>query len=256
MKSVGESINDPLSYFQNNVVGTLSLLTAMSKAGVFRIVFSSSATVYGDPDSVPILESSGVGKPSSPYGRSKVHLEEILGDLCVSDKRWSVAILRYFNPIGADVSGIIGEDPNGLPSNLLPYLVEVAAGERDHLPIFGDDYGTQDGTCIRDFIHVSDLAEGHLCAYHWVAKNSGIRTWNLGTGRGTSVKEIVGKFEDITGVSLKVQILPRRPGDLPEIWASASLAFEQLSWKADRTLEEMLRDHWRLKELNPSGYNR
>ena len=254
LKSVGESIKDPLLYFKNNVAGSLSLLAAMAQAGVHKLIFSSSATVYGDPQSVPILETAGIGVPSNPYGRSKIHVEEVLGDLCRSDSRWSIAILRYFNPIGADASGVIGEDPNGVPSNLLPYIVEVGAGEREFLPIFGDDYATPDGTCIRDFIHVSDLAEGHLCAYHWISRNSGAGIWNLGAGRGVSVKELISKFEEITGISLNVKIFPRRDGDLPEIWSDVSLAAEQLSWRATRTLEEMLRDHWRWKELNPNGY--
>lgn len=255
LKAVGESVENPLEYFDSNVGGTLVLLSAMKSAGVKRLVFSSSATVYGEPESVPISESHGTGNPSNPYGRTKLHIEQILADLVRADPEWAIAILRYFNPIGADVSGEIGEDPQGVPNNLLPYVAQVAVGQREELQIFGNDYATKDGTCIRDYIHVSDLASGHVCAYRKLEQESGLVTYNLGTGRGYTVLDIVNSFERVTGVRIPYQVVSRREGDLPELWSDPSKAKNELNWVASRNLDEMLIDVWNWQSKNPEGFN-
>lgn len=255
LKAVGESVENPLEYFDSNVGGTLVLLSAMKSAGVKRLVFSSSATVYGEPESVPISESHGTGNPSNPYGRTKLHIEQILADLVRADPEWAIAILRYFNPIGADVSGEIGEDPQGVPNNLLPYVAQVAVGQRKELQIFGGDYPTKDGTCIRDYIHVSDLASGHVSAYRKLELESGLVTYNLGTGKGYTVSDIVNSFERVTGVRIPYQVVSRREGDLPELWSDPSKAKNELNWVASRNLDEMLIDVWNWQSKNPEGFN-
>lgn len=254
LKAVGESVKIPLDYYDNNVNGSLTLLQAMEDAGVFNLVFSSSATVYGAPTKMPISEDLPTGVPTSPYGRSKLFVEELLKDLTESDSRWSIAILRYFNPVGAHPSGLIGEDPNGTPNNLMPYVSQVAIGVRQQLSVFGDDYPTRDGTGVRDYIHVVDLVDGHLKALQKVRQKPGISTWNLGTGTGYSVMEIVRAFELSSGKPVPYKILPRRPGDIAMCWADATKAFYELDWKAERGLPEMMADTWRWQLLNPQGY--
>lgn len=255
LKSVSESVASPLRYFENNVVGTVSLCSAMAEAGVFTMVFSSSATVYGDPLIVPISEDCLLGSATNPYGRSKLMIEQILSDLSASDRRWKIALLRYFNPIGAHESGLLGEDPLGIPNNLVPYISQVAAGIRSKLSVFGVDYPTRDGTGVRDYIHVVDLAEGHLCALEVLGNRAGIHTWNLGTGRGYSVLEVIQAFEDVCGKPIAFEICARRPGDVAACYANPEKAEKELGWKARRTLKEMVRDAWRWQSLNPSGYN-
>lgn len=254
LKAVGESTQIPLHYYLNNVSGTVVLCEEMAKAGVFKLVFSSSATVYGDPATVPILENFPTGA-TNPYGRSKLMVEEILRDLCASDERWSVALLRYFNPVGAHSSGLIGEDPNGIPNNLLPYITQVAIGRLQQLQVFGDDYSTPDGTGVRDYIHVVDLADGHLKALERIAHNSGVSTYNLGTGLGYSVLEMVKAFEAASDRPVPFNIVERRPGDIAECWADSSLAAEELGWRATRSLDVMMRDSWNWQEKNPQGYD-
>jgi UDP-glucose 4-epimerase len=254
LKAVGESVSKPLEYFENNVAGSVNLCLAMAEAGVFRLVFSSSATVYGDPTSVPIREDFPTGQPTNPYGRSKLMVEEILRDVAKSDPRWSIALLRYFNPVGAHASGQIGEDPNGIPNNLVPFVSQVAIGRLEQLSVFGDDYPTADGTGVRDYIHVCDLADGHLKALQAIEQLSGVGTWNLGTGRGYSVLDVVRGFERASGRSIPMKIVPRRPGDVAACWADPSLAAEQLGWRADRDLDGMLQDAWRWQQQNPNGY--
>lgn len=254
LKAVGESVSKPLEYFENNVAGSVNLCLAMAAAGVFRLVFSSSATVYGDPTSVPIREDFPTGQPTNPYGRSKLMVEEILRDVAKSDPRWSIALLRYFNPVGAHASGQIGEDPNGIPNNLVPFVSQVAIGRLEQLSVFGDDYPTADGTGVRDYIHVCDLADGHLKALQAIEQLSGVRTWNLGTGRGYSVLDVVRGFERASGRGIPMKIVPRRPGDVAACWADPSLAAEQLGWRADRDLDCMLQDAWRWQQQNPNGY--
>ncbi|KKW69163.1 hypothetical protein AAV94_01970 [Lampropedia cohaerens] len=259
LKAVGESVRLPLAYYDNNVAGSLSLLKAMDAAGVRTFVFSSSATVYGPDAPVPYREDMPLGTASNPYGNSKIMVERMLVDLCRADTRWRAAALRYFNPIGAHPSGLIGEDPQGIPNNLLPFVTQVAIGQREELAIFGGDYETPDGTCIRDYLHVVDLARGHLAALDALTADhdspAGLRAWNLGTGRGTSVLEIVRTFEAVTGAHVPYRIAPRRDGDLPAFWADPSLAKQELQWRATHTLEDMLRDAWRWQSNNPDGYN-
>lgn len=253
LKAVGESTQIPLNYYDNNVSGTLVLLQAMQRAEVFKLVFSSSATVYGDPATVPIHE----GFPTSatnPYGRSKLIIEEILKDLASSDPRWGVVLLRYFNPVGAHESGLIGEDPQGIPNNLIPYVSQVAIGKLDELAVFGNDYPTKDGTGVRDYIHVVDLALGHLKALDRIENESGVLTYNLGTGKGYSVLEIVAAFEKASRRAIPYKIAPRRPGDIAECWADPSLARQELNWAAERGLEEMMCDTWNWQQKNPQGY--
>jgi len=254
LKAVGESVQKPLEYYDVNVNGTLSLCRAMRRAEVFKLIFSSSATVYGEDAPVPYVESFGRGKTSNPYGTSKAMVEEILTDLCHSDSRWSVALLRYFNPIGAHESGLIGEDPQGIPNNLMPFIAQVAVGKREKLTIFGNDYATADGTCERDYLHVVDLAEGHVKALSALG-NSGAHAFNLGTGEPISVLAMVNAFIEHTGVPVKYEYGARRAGDLPAFWADAKKAKNELGWQAKRTLADMMVDTWRWQSKNPQGYN-
>jgi len=254
LKAVGESLHEPLRYYDNNVAGTVTLCQAMAAANVFTLVFSSSATVYGDPTMVPISEDQPVGGTTNPYGRSKYMVEQVLTDLAASDERWRLALLRYFNPVGAHESGKIGEDPGGVPNNLLPYVAQVAVGKLPVLSIFGDDYPTADGTGVRDYIHVMDLAEGHLRALEAIRSRSGACVWNLGTGRGYSVLEMVHAFEAASGRPVPYRVSPRRSGDIAICYADSSKAERELGWKAQRGLSEMIRDAWRWQSENPDGY--
>ena len=252
-KAVGESVAMPVDYYDNNVSGTLVLIEAMRDAGVRTIVFSSSATVYGDPASVPIREDFPVGA-TNPYGRTKLMVEQILTDVTVAYDDWSVCLLRYFNPVGAHESGRIGEDPSGIPSNLMPFISQVAVGRRDQLRVFGGDYPTPDGTGVRDYIHVVDLAGGHLAALKHAAGRPGCHVFNLGTGRGTSVLELVHAFEQAAGAHVPYQIVDRRPGDIAECWADPTRAAEMLDWRAERTIQDMTSSTWKWQTMNPNGY--
>lgn len=252
-KAVGESVANPLSYYRNNIDSTLSLCECMARHGVEDIVFSSSCTVYGDPESVPIDEEAPLSA-TNPYGRTKLFIEEILRDLQAARPGWNVALLRYFNPVGAHPSGRIGEDPSDIPNNLMPYITQVAVGKLEKLSVFGDDYPTRDGTGVRDYIHVVDLAEGHLRAMDKLEENPGVVTYNLGTGTGYSVLEMVETFENVTGQSVPYQITDRRPGDIAEVYADPSLARQELGWETRYGLEEMCRDAWRWQSQNPGGY--
>lgn len=254
LKAVGESVQQPLAYYENNVVGTITLCQAMQVAGVFSLVFSSSATVYGDGHAMPLHEALPTGQPTNPYGQSKLMVEEVLRDLAASDTRWSIALLRYFNPVGAHESGQIGEDPQGIPNNLLPYVSQVAIGRLPYLAIYGGDYPTPDGTGVRDFIHVMDLAAGHLCALATIRQKNGIHQWNLGTGKGYSVLDIVNAFEKVSGCNVPYKIQQRRPGDIAACWADARKAQQELGWVAQYQLDDMLRDTWRWQQQNPQGY--
>lgn len=254
LKAVGESVSHPLRYYDNNVHGTQVLLQAMVNAGIFSFVFSSSATVYGEPAQMPISETCPVGQPTNPYGRSKLIVEDMLRDLAVSDPRWRIAILRYFNPVGAHESGLIGEDPNGIPNNLLPYISQVAVGRFPELAVFGSDYPTHDGTGVRDYIHVVDLAEGHLKALEALQTHTGAHVWNLGTGHGYSVLDMVRAFEAASGRPIPYRIAPRRPGDIAACYADSRKAKQELGWRAKRGLPEMMRDAWRWQQMNPNGY--
>jgi UDP-glucose 4-epimerase len=254
LKAVGESVRAPLRYYDNNVAGTLRLCEAMTEHGVFTLVFSSSATVYGAPPTVPISEDQPLGTATNPYGRSKLMVEQLLTDLAASDARWRVALLRYFNPVGAHESGLIGEDPNGIPNNLLPYIAQVAAGRLRELSVFGNDYPTPDGTGVRDYIHVVDLAEGHLCALNALQKRSGVSVWNLGTGRGYSVFDILRAFEAASGKAIPYRLVPRRSGDIAACFADPSRAERELGWRARRGLQAMMEDTWRWQSMNPVGY--
>jgi len=253
LKAVGESVAQPLRYHDNNVGSTLALLQAMERADVRRLVFSSSATVYGDPESVPITEDSKL-HVTNPYGRTKLICEDILRDLQVADPRWHVAILRYFNPVGAHESGLIGEHPNGIPNNLMPYITQVAVGTRTHLNIFGNDYPTSDGTGVRDYIHVVDLAKGHLSALDYLANKQCSITVNLGTGRGVSVKELADTFARVTGIPVPYKFVARRAGDIASCYADTSLAKATLGWQATLDVERMCADAWRWQSRNPEGY--
>lgn len=253
-KAVSESIRDPLFYYSNNVSGSLALLEVMASFGVFNIIFSSSATVYGIPTSMPISEAQGHGVAHNPYGETKQVIERILTGLVKSDNRWSVAILRYFNPIGAHFSGLIGESPNGTPNNLLPYILQVAVGRLNKLMVFGGDYPTIDGTGVRDYIHVLDLVEGHLAAAEYIAANKGLGIWNLGTGQGYSVLQVLSSFKDVTGFDVPYEITARRPGDIASCWADSGKASRDLGWTAKRSLSQMLEDSWRWQKNNPQGY--
>ncbi|AWO74558.1 UDP-glucose 4-epimerase GalE [Geobacillus thermoleovorans] len=255
LKAVGESVAVPLLYYHNNITGTLVLLDVMRQYGVKNIVFSSSATVYGMPDRVPITEDFPL-RPMNPYGRTKWMIEEILRDLYVSDPSWSIALLRYFNPIGAHPSGRIGEDPNGIPNNLMPYITQVAVGKLKELRVFGNDYPTIDGTGVRDYIHVVDLAIGHVKALEKVLAATGVEAYNLGTGRGYSVLEVVPAFERATGVNIPYKIVDRRPGDVAVCYADPTKAKRELGWIAARGIEDMCRDAWRWQSQNPNGYER
>ena len=264
LKAVGESVIKPLEYYNNNVYGTLCLCQAMNKANVKTIVFSSSATVYGEDAPVPYNEAMPMGNTTNPYGTSKAMVEKMLADQCTADPQWSVAQLRYFNPIGAHKSGLIGEDPKGIPNNLLPYISQVAIGKRKELSVFGGDYPTPDGTGIRDYIHVVDLAKGHLKALNHIQqpsekkkgeKGQGEHIWNLGTGQGYSVLEVIRAFEQASGKNIPYQIKPRRNGDLAAFWADVNKAKAELNWAAEHTLDNMVSDSWRWQSNNPSGYS-
>lgn len=254
LKAVGESVKHPLSYYQNNVSGSITLCQAMATAGVYRLVFSSSATVYGDPVQMPLVESCPLGTPTNAYGTSKLVVEKMLQDMAAADPRWSVALLRYFNPVGAHQSGLMGEDPNGLPENLLPYISRVAVGKLERLSIYGNDYPTPDGTGVRDYIHVVDLAKGHIAAVNYICRHTGINAWNLGTGVGYSVLEMIRAFEDASGCTIPYTLSPRRQGDIAQCWSDPSKALHDLGWKAERGLKEMMEDTWRWQSNNPDGY--
>lgn len=254
LKAVGESVAQPLRYYDNNVTGSLVLLEAMQRAEVRRMVFSSSATVYGDADSSPIPETAAL-RPANTYGRTKLMVEDILRDLHVAAPGWSIALLRYFNPVGAHPGGLIGEDPNGIPSNLMPFVTQVAVRRLPELQVFGGDYPTPDGSGVRDYIHVMDLAEGHKAALDWALHDSReLLTANLGTGEGSSVLDLVRAFEQASGQSIPYRIVARRPGDVPACWSDPSLARERLGWTAKRGLEDMCRDAWNWQRNNPQGF--
>lgn len=254
LKAVGESVQKPLEYFDNNITGTLVLLDVMRKNGCKKIVFSSSATVYGTKNISPLTEDMEIGGVTNPYGRTKYMIECILQDLYVSDKDWSICLLRYFNPIGAHKSGTMGEAPNGIPNNLMPYITQVAIGKRDHLSVFGNDYDTPDGTCVRDYIHVVDLALGHVKAVQKVEGEKGVFIYNLGTGKGYSVLDVVNAFKKASGIDIKYEIVARRAGDLAVCYSDPSKAYKELGWKAERDIEEMCEDSWRWQKQNPNGY--
>ena len=254
LKAVGESVAKPSLYYQNNVYGTLVLCQVMAKYEVFNLVFSSSATVYGDPATVPITESFPLSA-TNPYGRSKLMVEEILRDLNVSDDRWNTVLLRYFNPVGAHASGRIGEDPNGIPNNLMPYITQVAVGKLEALDVFGSDYNTVDGTGVRDYIHVVDLALGHLKALEKLASNPGAVAYNLGTGTGYSVLQMVAAFEKASGKTVPYNLVGRRAGDVASCYADPAFAAQELNWTAKLGIEEMTRDSWRWQSQNPAGYS-
>jgi len=254
LKAVGESVDKPLLYYDNNIVGSIVLFEAMAEAGVKSIVFSSSATVYGDPASVPITEDFPLFA-TNPYGRSKLFIEEMLRDIARSDAEWSISLLRYFNPVGAHESGLIGEDPRGIPNNLMPYIAQVAGGRRPYLNIFGGDYPTPDGTGVRDYIHVVDLARGHVAALNRMQQGiQGVHTWNLGTGQGLSVLDMVQAFEVASGKTINYQIVARREGDVAQCWADPSRAQRDLNWHAELDLTRMCADTWRWQQANPQGY--
>jgi UDP-glucose 4-epimerase len=253
LKAVGESVAIPLKYYYNNITGTIILCEVMQKHGVKKVVFSSSATVYGKPESVPIKENFPLC-PTNPYGRTKYMIEEILRDVYVADNEWSIILLRYFNPIGAHESGRIGEDPNGIPNNLMPYITQVAVGKREKLYVFGNDYDTHDGTGVRDYIHVVDLARGHLKALEKAMKDNGVEVYNLGTGMGYSVLDVVKTFERVNGVKIPYVITGRRPGDVDKCYADPTKAHKELGWKAEKNLEDMCRDSWNWQKNNPNGY--
>ncbi len=253
LKAVGESVQKPLEYYDNNVNGTLVLVAAMREAGVKSIVFSSSATVYGDPASVPITEDFPTSA-TNPYGRSKLMVEECLTDFQKANPDWSVTLLRYFNPVGSHPSGELGEDPQGIPNNLMPFVSQVAVGRREFLSVFGSDYPTKDGTGVRDYIHVMDLADGHIAALKKVGEKSGLHVYNLGTGTGYSVLDMVKAFELACEKEIPYKLVERRPGDIAECWADPKKAQQELEWSATRTLEEMTQDTWRWQSHNPQGY--
>lgn len=251
LKAVGESVEQPLAYYENNVAGTVTLLQSMARSGCKRLVFSSSATVYGDPHTVPIKENFPLGA-TNPYGQTKLMIENILRDLAVSDKEWQVMLLRYFNPVGAHESGLIGEDPRGIPNNLMPFVAQVAVGRRERLQVFGGDYPTEDGTGIRDYIHVTDLALGHLAAME--ALTPGCEACNLGTGKGYSVLEVVSAFSEASGRAIPYEIVGRRAGDVAECYADTAHSANRLGWRAERDLRQMVADHWQWQKNNPNGY--
>jgi UDP-glucose 4-epimerase len=253
LKAVGESVEKPLLYFDNNVGGTINLLEALTAANVKNFVFSSSATVYGDPEVLPLVETARLSV-TNPYGRSKLMVEEILADLEKADASWRIGVLRYFNPVGAHQSGLIGEDPRGIPNNLMPFIAQVAVGRRERLSVFGNDYPTPDGTGVRDYIHVVDLAKGHVAALNRLFAQDGGFTVNLGTGQGYSVLETIKAFEQASGRPVPYQIVPRRPGDIASCYASPVKAKELLGWQAEKGMREMCEDHWRWQEGNPEGF--
>ena len=254
LKAVGESVAKPWEYYNNNITGTLTLVDEMRKHGCKNIIFSSSATVYGDPAIIPITEECPKGTCTNPYGWSKSMLEQILSDMQKADPEWNVILLRYFNPIGAHKSGTMGENPNGIPNNLMPYITQVAVGKLKELGVFGNDYDTPDGTGVRDYIHVVDLARGHVKALNKIKENTGLNIYNLGTGTGYSVLDIVKNFEDATGVKIPYSIKPRRPGDIATCYSDAAKAKEELGWVAECGIKEMCADSWRWQKNNPNGY--
>lgn len=254
LKAVGESVRKPLEYYDVNVYGTINLLDAMKKANVKKFIFSSSATVYGTQPIIPYIETMETGEPTQPYGRSKLFIEKILQDLSIADQDWSITILRYFNPVGAHPSGLIGEDPQGIPNNLMPYITQVAIGKLASLAVFGNDYETRDGTCIRDFIHVMDLAEGHLAALNYNDTQSGVNIFNLGSGQGNSVLEVIATFENVFRKKLPYHFAPRRDGDLPAYWANADRAKKLLNWETKLNLHDMVQDSWNWQSKNPNGF--
>lgn len=252
LKAVGESVAQPLRYYRNNIDSTLSLCECMQKAGVKRLIFSSSATVYGTPSELPLKETSRVGTGiTNPYGQTKFMIEQMLRDVAAADDSWNITLLRYFNPIGAHESGLIGEDPNGLPNNLLPFVSQVAVGKLEKVRVFGEDYDTPDGTGVRDYIHVVDLAKGHVAA---LTSQPGVHTYNLGTGKGVSVLEMITAFEQASGKDIAYEVVARRPGDIASCYADASLAASELGWKAEKTIEDACRDAWNWQSNNPNGY--
>ena len=254
-KAVGESVENPLKYHENNVVGTVSLLKAMRNAGVRDLVFSSSCTVYGDPSEIPVTENARLGPTTNPYGRSKLYIEEMLRDMPVAEPGWRIVNLRYFNPVGAHPSGRIGEDPDGIPNNLMPYVMQVAVGRLEKVRVFGDDYGTPDGTGVRDYIHVVDLALGHLAALERLPTIDGCIAVNLGTGQGYSVLDVIKAASKAVGREIPYEITARRPGDIAAVWSNPTYAREVLGWEATRGIEEMVADHWRWQSQNPNGYS-
>ena len=254
LKAVGESVAKPWEYYDNNISGTLVLLDVMRKHGCKNIIFSSSATVYGDPAQIPITEACPKGRCTNPYGKTKSMLEDIMIDMQVADPEWNIVLLRYFNPIGAHPSGLIGENPNGIPNNLMPYITQVAVGKRPELGVFGNDYNTHDGTGVRDYIHVVDLANGHVCALKAIERNCGLAIYNLGTGHGYSVLDIVNAFERVNGVKIPYQIKPRRAGDIATCYSDPAKAEKELGWKALFGIDEMCRDSWNWQRNNPNGY--
>lgn len=254
LKSVGESVAKPLEYYENNMVATFVLVDVMRKHGCKNIIFSSSATVYGDPAMIPITEECPKGYCTNPYGQTKWMLEEVLKDVHHADSEWNVVLLRYFNPIGAHPSGKIGEDPNGIPNNLMPYITQVAVGKREELGVFGNDYDTPDGTGVRDYIHVCDLAAGHVCALKAIERNCGLAVYNLGTGHGYSVLDVVKAFEKANGIKIRYSIKPRRAGDIATCYCNPAKAKAELGWEAHYGIEEMCRDSWNWQKNNPNGY--
>ena len=256
LKAVGESVQKPLEYYRNNITGTLTLMDVMKQTGVKNIVFSSSATVYGSPEEMPITEECPKGQCTNPYGWTKSMLEQIFMDLYRADNDWNIILLRYFNPIGAHKSGKMGENPNGIPNNLMPYITQVAAGKREKLGVFGNDYDTPDGTGVRDYIHVVDLAKGHVKAIDKIQEDCGLKIYNLGTGVGYSVLDIVHNFEKATGVKIPYTIEPRRAGDIATCYCDPTKAAKELGWKAENGIEEMCADSWRWQSNNPNGYDK
>lgn len=254
LKAVGESCQKPLLYYENNISGTVTLCEAMVAHGVKKIVFSSSATVYGEHNKSPLKETMVAGGTTNPYGTTKFFIEQILTDLAKSDPEWGVCILRYFNPIGAHISGRIGESPNGIPNNLMPYITQVAEGKREFLSVYGNDYNTHDGTGVRDYIHVVDLAKGHLKALDKIEGETGVLTYNLGTGKGYSVLDVVNAFEKASGVKVPYKIVDRRPGDLDSVYSDPTKAHAELGWYAEKTLDDMCADSYRWQHMNPNGY--
>ncbi|MBO6253490.1 MAG: UDP-glucose 4-epimerase GalE [Bacteroidaceae bacterium] len=254
LKAVGESVSLPWEYYDNNIGGTMVLTDVMRKHGCKNIIFSSSATVYGDPEMIPITEECPKGRCTNPYGWSKWMIEEILTDMHTADNDWNVVLLRYFNPIGAHPSGLIGEDPQGIPNNLMPYITQVAAGKLDKLHVFGNDYNTPDGTGVRDYIHVVDLARGHVSALNAIEQKCGVKVYNLGTGKGYSVLDIVKAFEKANSINIPYVIDPRRPGDIGTCYSAPTKALNELGWKAEYDLEDMCRDSWNWQKNNPNGY--
>lgn len=256
LKAVGESVKKPIEYYDVNVNGTLVLARCMNEANVKSLIFSSSATVYGEPSTLPITENFPTGNTQSPYGTSKYMVERCLSDLYHADNSWSISLLRYFNPVGAHSSGLMGEDPQGVPNNLTPYITQVAVGKRDKLAIYGNDYPTVDGTGVRDYIHVMDLADGHVATLQGVGQQAGLHIYNLGTGNGFSVLQVLQAFERAVGKPIPYSIQPRRAGDIAEYWSTPEKAYRELGWQAVRTLDDMAADSWRWQVNNPNGYNK